>query len=571
MGYFENIISQKMSKVSGIDSEELMQYIEIPPNADMGDFAFPCFKLAKVMKKSPMAIAEELKLKLDEDLGSEIDKLEIVNGYLNFYINRVAKIKYVFNQIDEKKDAFGSNNSGNGKNILVEYSSPNIAKPFHIGHLRNTIIGNSLYNIYKFMGYNTISINHLGDYGTQFGKLIEGIKRWENEYNIAENPIEELSKIYIRINELCKEDESVLDACRENFRLLENGDSYCVSLWEKIKTLSIEEFDKIYDLLNVKFDKVLGESFYVDKIDDVVNDLKQANVLVESQGAMIIDMEDKGLGVLIVIKSNESSIYATRDLAAIKYRAQTFDFDKCLYVVGSEQNTYFKQLFEAAKYLDISDKCKENLYHVQYGMVRLPSGKMSTRLGNTITVKQLLDETINRVDKIIEEKNPDMENREEQAKRIGIGAIVFNNVSTSIIKDQIFDWDIMLNFSGETGPYIQYIYVRTKSVLEKINFDIPKLEEIDYNVLVDDYSMRIIQILYQFESTLEQVISKNEPSFLAKYLINLSQAFSDFYNNNKIVTDDKKVQDARILITYYVGMVLKNGAKLLGMEMPDKM
>ena len=571
MGYFENIISQKISKVSGIDSEELMQYIEIPPNADMGDFAFPCFKLAKVMRKSPMAIAEELKLKLDEDLGSEIDKLEIVNGYLNFYINRVAKVKYVFNQIEEKKDTYGSNNSGNGKNVIVEYSSPNIAKPFHIGHLRNTIIGNSLYNIYKFMGYNTISINHLGDYGTQFGKLIEGIKRWEKEYNIAENPIEELSKIYIRINELCKEDESVLDACRENFRLLENGDSYCVSLWEKIKTLSIEEFDKIYDLLNVKFDKVLGESFYVDKIDDVVYDLKQANVLVESQGAMIIDMEDKGLGVLIVIKSNESSIYATRDLAAIKFRAQTFDFDKCLYVVGSEQNTYFKQLFEAAKYLNISEKCKENLYHVQYGMVRLPSGKMSTRLGNTITVKQLLDETINRVDKIIEEKNPDMENREEQAKRIGIGAIVFNNVSTSIIKDQIFDWDIMLNFSGETGPYIQYIYVRTKSVLEKINFDIPKLEEIDYNVLVDDYSMRIIQILYQFESTLEQVISKNEPSFLAKYLINLSQAFSDFYNNNKIVTDDKKVQDARILITYYVGMVLKNGAKLLGMEMPDKM
>ena len=303
MGYFENIISQKMSKVSGIDSEELMQYIEIPPNADMGDFAFPCFKLAKVMKKSPMAIAEELKLKLDEDLGSEIDKLEIVNGYLNFYINRVAKIKYVFNQIDEKKDAFGSNNSGNGKNILVEYSSPNIAKPFHIGHLRNTIIGNSLYNIYKFMGYNTISINHLGDYGTQFGKLIEGIKRWENEYNIDENPIEELSKIYIRINELCKEDESVLDACRENFRLLEHGDEYCVSLWKKIRAQSLEEFDKIYKLLNVEFDAVIGEAFYIDKIDDVINDLKKANVLKESQGAQIIDMEDKGLGILIVIKS----------------------------------------------------------------------------------------------------------------------------------------------------------------------------------------------------------------------------------------------------------------------------
>ena len=571
MGYFENIIAQKISKVSNIDVDTLIQYIEVPPTMDMGDYSLPCFKLAKEMKKPPMAIAEELKVKLDEEDEALFEKIDIVNGYLNFYINKVEKAKYVMGQIEEKKDNYGSNNSGNGKKILVEYSSPNIAKPFHIGHLRNTIIGSALYNIYKFMGYDTTSINHLGDYGTQFGKLIEGIKLWGDEYDIDSNPIEELSKIYIRINNLCKEDEAVLEACRENFRLLENGDEYCKSLWEKIRAQSLEEFDKIYKLLDVRFDSITGEAFYIDKIEDVINDLKKANVLKESQGAQIIDMEDQGLGVLIVFKSNESSIYATRDLAALKYRAKTYDFDKCLYVVGSEQNMYLKQIFEASKYLNISEKCRNGLYHVQYGMVRLPSGKMSTRLGNTITVKQLLEETISRVDKIIEEKNPDMENREEQARKIGIGAIIFNNICTNIVKDQIFDWDIMLNFSGETGPYIQYIYVRIKSVLEKINFDIPKIDEIDYNVLADDYSMKIIQYLYQFESVLEQVISKNDPSFLAKYLINLSQCYSDFYNNNKIITDDKKVQDARVLLTYYVGTVLKNDAKLLGMEMPDKM
>ena len=571
MGYFENIIAQKISKVSNLDIDILIQYIEVPPTMDMGDYSLPCFKLAKELRKSPMVIAEELKAKLDEEKDVLFEKIDIVNGYLNFYIDRVEKAKYVMEQIEEKKDSYGSNNSGNDKNILIEYSSPNIAKQFHIGHLRNTIIGSALYNIYKFMGYKTTSINHLGDYGTQFGKLIEGIKRWESEYDIDNNPIEELTKIYIRINELCSEDESVLEDCRENFKLLENGDEYCTKLWEKIRDLSIKEFNEIYKLLNVSFDSILGESFYVDKIDDVISDLNKANVLVESRGAKIIDMEDKGLGVLIVIKSDESSIYATRDLAAIKYRANTYNFDKCLYVVANEQNAYFKQLFEAAKYLNISEKCKQGLYHVQYGMVRLPSGKMSTRKGNTITVKQLLDETISRVDKIIEEKNPDMENREEQAKRIGIGAIVFNNICTNIAKDQIFDWDIILNFSGETGPYIQYVYVRVKSILEKIDFDIPKIEEIDYNILVDDYSMKIIQYLYQFESVLEQVISKNDPSFLAKYLINLSQCFSEFYNNNKIITDDKKVQDARVLLTSYVGIVLKNGAKLLGIEMPDKM
>ena len=350
---FKNEIAKKIAEVTDLDVKEIEGYIEIPPSKDMGDYAFPCFRLAKILKKSPMLIAEELKGKIN--LDENLEKIEIVSGYLNFFVNKTALIKTVLRELEEKKENFGANNSGKGKNIIVEYSSPNIAKPFHIGHLRNTIIGAALYNIYKYLGYNTIGINHLGDYGTQFGKLIEGYKRWGNEYNIDENPIEELMKIYIRINDLCKEDETVLEACRENFRLLEEGDKYCTELWEKFRAVSLKEFQRIYDLLGVKFDSLKGESFYTDKMDDVEEILNKAGVITESQGAKIVDLERKGLGVCIIRKSNGSTIYATRDLAAIRYRAKTYDFDKCLYVVAYEQALHFKQVFEVAKYLDIPE------------------------------------------------------------------------------------------------------------------------------------------------------------------------------------------------------------------------
>lgn len=565
---FKKEISEKIAKAVDLDAKEIEEYIEIPPNSQMGDYAFPCFKLAKVLRKAPPAIAEEIKDKIE--MGNLILKLDVAGGYLNFYINKEILAREVLEEISREKENYGSSNEGNGKTILVEYSSPNIAKPFHIGHLRTTIIGASLYKIYKFLGYNTIGINHLGDYGTQFGKLIEGYKRWGTEYNIDENPIEELMKIYVRINDLCKEDETVLDACRENFRLLEEGDKYCTELWEKFRKVSLEEFNRIYDLLGVKFDSIKGEASYADSWGEVVDILDKKGVLKESEGAKIVDLEDQGKGVCMITKSNGSTIYATRDLSAIRYRAKTYDFDKCLYVVAYEQALHFKQIFEVAKYLDIPEKCQKGLEHVQYGMVRLTTGKMSTREGNVVKVEDLLKESISRVEEIINEKDPNMENKEEEAKKIGIGAVIFNNLSTTIIKDQVFDWAQVLNFNGETGPYIQYIYVRTKSVLEKAG-GVPSFEDVNVSNLLDDASLTVIKNLYKFKEVLEQVTSKNEPSLLARYLIDLSQSYSNFYNENKIIDDNKELQNARVYLSYAVGNVIKVGASLLGMDMPNRM
>lgn len=565
---YKKEISKQIESITNIEAETLEKYIEIPGNEENGDYAFPCFKLAKTMRKAPQQIAEEIKekIKIEENVFS---KIEVVGGYINFFINTKTLTAEVLQEIENKKENYGAEEKKN-KNIIVEYSSPNIAKEFHIGHLRTTVIGSAFYKVYKFLGYNTIGINHLGDYGTQFGKMIEGYKRWGEEYNLEENPIEELTKLYIRINELCKEDENVLEECRNNFKKLEEGDPYCVEIWNRFKELSLKEFYKTYDLLGVKFDSLNGEAFYQDKTQEVIDILEKNGKLKESQGAKIVDLEDKGMPPCIICKSNGSSIYATRDLAAILYRARTYDFDKCLYVVAYEQNLHFKQIFEVAKYLDLDKKYTDGLIHVAYGMTRVASGRMSTREGNVVKVNDLLNEAIKRVLDIINEKNPEMEDKEENAKRIGIGAVIFNNLCSTLIKDQIFDWNTVLNFNGETGPYIQYIYVRTKSVLEKAGY-IPKYEEINTEKLQDKESIKIIKNLYKFNNILNQMIEKNEPSILARYLIELAQNYSNFYNENKILTEEKEVQDARIYLTYAVGNVLKTGASLLGIGMPNKM
>ena len=562
-------IAEKIAADSDLDAIEIESYIETPPDKKMGDYAFPCFRLAKILKKAPPVIANELKAKLNSD-DQYISGVEIVGGYLNFYINKLELAKIVFDNYEQAKGEYGKTNIGEGKKVIVEYSSPNIAKPFHIGHLRTTVIGACLAKIYEFMGYDVIRINHLGDYGTQFGKMIEGYKRWGNEYDLTDDPIKKLMDIYVRINDLCKQDENVLNACRENFKLLENGDEYCTSLWNKFKDLSLKEFQKLYDILDVKFDSMNGEAFYSDKMDEVVELLEKSGKLIESNGAKIIDLEDKGLGVCIIQKSDGSSIYATRDLAAVLYRARTYDFDKCLYVVAYEQNLHFKQVFEVSKYLGISEKCQKGLEHVSYGMTRLPTGKMSTREGTVIKVEDLLQESIDRVKSIIDEKNPNMENKDEEATKIGIGAVIFNNLCSTLIKDQVFDWNTVLNFNGESGPYLQYIYVRTKSVLEKAGY-VPDYSDVDLSCLSDQESLDIISILYEFENTLINVVTKNEPSFLTRYLISLAQSYSNFYNEHKIIDDDKKIQNARIYLTKVVGDVLKTGTNLLGIKMPNKM
>ena len=569
---FKSEIAKKIAQVVKLETSELETYIEIPKDSTNGDFSFPCFRLAKELKKAPQVIASEIKEKLElEESNDIIEKIDVIGGYLNFYINKNILIKEVLSEINKEKENYGASDIGKGKNIIVEYSSPNIAKEFHIGHLRTTVIGAAFYNIYKYLGYNTIGINHLGDYGTQFGKMIEGYKRWGEEYNLEENPIEELTKMYIRINDLCKSDEDVLNACRENFRKLEEGDKECIELWNKFKDLSLKEFYKTYDMLGVKFDSLNGESFYSDKMPEVIEILEKSGKLVESQGAKIVDLEDKGINTPCIIeKTNGSTTYATRDLAAILYRARTYDFDKCIYVVAYEQNLHFKQVFEVAKLLGLDKKYTDGLTHIAYGMTRLATGKMSTREGNVIKVNELLEESVKRVLDIINEKTSEMEDKEENARKIGIGAVIFNNLCTNLIKDQIFDWNIVLNFNGETGPYIQYIYVRTKSVLEKASY-MPNLEDVDFSLLEDEKSFYIIKKIYEFNNILKQVIEKNETSILARYLIELAQGYSNFYNDNKIIVEDKKVQNTRLYLTYAVGNVLKIGMKLLGIEMPTKM
>ena len=566
---FKQIIAETIAKVVNLDKKELESYIEIPKDINNGDYAFPCFRLAKELKKAPPMIANDIKEKI-QIKEQYIKKVEVVGGYLNFYICQEQLIEEVLKAID-KKEEYGKSEIGKEKNIVIDYSAPNIAKPFHIGHLRSTVIGGALYNIYQYLGYNTIGVNHLGDYGTQFGKLIEGYKLWGKDYNIEEDPINELTKIYIRINQVCKEDENVLEQCRMNFKMLEEGESYCTEIWEKFRALSLKEFQKVYDLLGSHFDSWNGEAFYSDKMPEVIEILEKTGKLVESQGAKIIDLEDKGINTPCIIKkSNGSTTYATRDLAAILYRARTYDFDKALYVVSYEQTLHFKQVFEVAKLLGIDEKYTNGLKHIPFGMVSLPTGKMSTREGNIVKLEELLNESITRAKEIIEEKNPELEDKEEVAKKVGVGAVIFNDLSNSRIKDEIFDWNQILNFQGETGPYIQYTYVRTKSVLEKAGY-IPTIKEIKVDKLLDETSINIIKLIYNFENTLIQVTEKEEPSILSRYLIDLAKAFSNFYNDNKILVEDKEIQNARVYLTYAVGKVLKTGSKLLGIEMPNKM
>lgn len=572
-------ISEQIAKtIENVEAKEIYTYLEVPKDTKNGDYSFPCFRLAKILRKAPQEIANQIKEKLEQNgtTNSElIEKVDIAGGYLNFYICSKIFTKEVLEQINNEKFGVEAEDEKNKeKNIVIDYSAPNIAKPFHIGHLRSTVIGAALYNIYKYLGYNVIGINHLGDYGTQFGKLIEGYKRWGEEYNVDLDPINELTKIYIRINNACKEDEQILQACRDNFKKLEDGDTYCVEIWKKFRELSLKEFQRVYDLLGSKFDSWNGEAFYSDKMQEVVDILEKSGKLEESQGAKIVNLEDQGINTpCIIVKSNGSSTYATRDLAAILYRARTYNFDKALYVTSYEQVLHFKQVFATAKYLGLDEKYLKGLEHVSFGMVLLPTGKMSTREGNIVKLEELLNESIDRAKEIIEQKNPQLENKEEVAKKVGIGAIIFNDLSNSRVKDEVFDWNTILNFQGETGPYIQYTYVRTKSVLEKSGVDINNIlfDMVNLDNLEDSYSQNIIKLLYDFHNVLVQVTEKSEPSILSRYLIDLAKAYSVFYNENRIMVDDISLKNSRVYLTYAVGKVLKIGANLLGMDMPEKM
>lgn len=562
-------IAKAIAMSVNLDEKELVSYIEIPPNSDLGDFAFPCFKLAKELKKAPPMIATEIKEKITID-ANLIEKIEIQGGYLNFYINKQTLAKEVLTEVDNKKEKYGSVDIGKGKNVVIDYSSPNIAKPFHIGHLRSTVIGGALYKIYKFLGYNSVGINYLGDWGIQFGKVMTGLELWKDEYDLTTNTIDAILKIYVRFSKEEKEKPEMTDLARKAFKKLEDGDAEALKTWKWLRELSLANYEKTYKLLNAKFDSYNGEAYYNDKMDKVVEELKEKGLLKDSQGAKIVDLEEFGMPPCIIITSAGTTIYATRDLTSLEDRIDKYDFAKALYVVGNEQQLHFKQVFKVLElmgYGEYAKKCE----HIPFGLVVDKDGeKIGSRKGNSVLLEEILNEAIEKVKNIINEKNPDLEDKEEVARKVGVGAIIFNDLSNSRIKDEIFDWDMLLNFQGETGPYIQYIYVRTKSVLSKAGY-IPNIKDVDFSKITEKEAFNIIKLLYSFSDVVIQSAEKNEPSIISRYLIDLAQSFSNYYNGYHIITEDKQVQDARLYLTYAVGNVLKTGAELLGMEMPKRM
>ena len=563
---YKKHIAEKLASC-GIDKEEIEAAIAVPPDNKMGDYALPCFKFAKVMRKSPVAIAEELKNTFATD--DAISEVEAVNGYLNFRVNRTALVKETLEKIAEQGEAFGSSDMGNGKTICIDYSSVNIAKPFHIGHLSTTVIGGALYRIFKFLGYNTVGINHLGDYGTQFGKLIYAYKHWGSEEAVKEGGVKELTRLYVRYHKESENDPSMDDEARSYFKLIENGDEECVKLFNLFKEITLKEVEKIYDELDIKFDSYAGESFYNDKMQPVIDELAEKGLLVESEGAKIVDLEKYGMPPCIILRSDGASLYATRDLAAACYRKERYDFDKCLYVVAYQQNLHFKQIF---KVLELMGKpWAKDLVHVAYGMVSLLDDNgnqvaMSTRNGTVVLLEDVLKKCHEKCLEIIEQKNPDLEDKENVARQVGTGAVIFGALSNSKIKDIAFSYSKILNFDGETGPYVQYTAARIKSVLRK-GGAIGKYEI--KNVNEDEY--QLIAMLSTFPDVVKAAAERLEPFFVTRYAIDVASAFNKFYFDCKIIGDDANETNFRLAISSATLTVLSSALTLLGIKVPERM
>lgn len=561
---YKKLTAERLKEHLEIDVNTLEGLIEVPPRPEMGDFAFPCFQLAKTLKKAPNIIAAELKDKINIE-GYE--KVENLGPYVNFFVDKGTFTKNTINKILEEKECYGSSTLGDGQNIIVEYSSPNIAKPFHVGHLSTTVIGNSLYKMFSFEGYAVERINHLGDWGTQFGKLISAYKKWVDEEALEKHPIAELLRIYVKFHDEAEKDPSLEDEGRMYFKKLEDGDSEAVALWERFRNLSLKEFNKIYETLNVDFDSWAGESFYNDKMGSIVKELEEKGLLVESNGAKVVMLDEYNMPPCIVLKSDGASIYATRDLAAAMYRKKTYDFSKAIYVVGKDQSLHFNQVFKVLE-LAGHDWAK-NCVHVPFGIVRFAEKKLSTRKGDVILLDELLSEAVSKTLEVINEKNPTLEDKEVVAQKVGIGAVVFTYLRNSRERDIVFDWKEILNFEGETGPYVQYTYARAKSILRKVG-DIT--EESDFSKLQSKEEFELVKTLDGFQNSILYAIEKLEPSVVTRYVIDVAKAFNKFYNAHSVANvDDMTIKSARIKLVEATCQVIKNGLGLIGIETVEKM
>ena len=552
-------------KVNGVTTEEIYDLIAVPPTPDMGDYSLPCFKFAKALRKSPVMIAKELAESIS--LCGNIIKIEAVNGYLNFYIDRLQDAVRIIKEICDKNFDYGKASDGNGKTVCFDYSSINIAKPFHIGHLFTTVLGGSLYKIYSKLGYNCVGINHLGDWGTQFGKLIVAFKKWCSYEELNEKGMDVLTEIYVKYHVEAEAHPEMDDEARAYFKKIEDGDEEATKLFELFKEITLKEVDKVYKRLNIEFDSYNGESFYNDKMQPVLDELEEKKLLIESEGAKVVDLEPYGMPPCLLVKKDGATLYATRDLAAGYYRKQTYDFYKCLYVVAYQQNLHFKQVF---KVLDLLGKeWASGMEHVAFGMVSLEDGAMSTRKGKVVLLRDALDKAVEKSYDIISEKNPNLADKEKVAEQVGVGAVVFSTLYNNRIKDMVFSYDKVLNFEGETGPYVQYTNARCVSVLEKvgqINYD-----NADFAGVDNPESENVVALLGKFTDTLRECVKRNEPCFLSRYLVKLCQEFNRFYLAHRISGEAEGIKTSRAMLTQSVHYVLEEGLRLLGISAPQKM
>ncbi len=573
LNFKEEIAKLIAQQVEGLELAEIQDMIEVPQDSKMGDYAFPCFKLAKTLRKAPPLIAKGI---AEGIADAEIfEKVEQVNAYVNMFISKEAFVKETVEEVLQTGEAFGKTNIGENKPVIVEYSSPNIAKPFHIGHIRSTVIGNSLYKIYDAMGYDVIRINHLGDYGTQFGKMICAYRHWGNKEDVIREPIKTLLEYYTKFHVEVEEHPELDDEAREIFTKLEHGEPEEVELWQWFRDESLKEFTTVYDMLGISFDSYAGESFYSDKMPRFVEELKDKGLLEESRGAQIVDLEPYGLGAALITKSDGSTLYITRDIAAAVYRKETYDFVKNIYVVASQQNLHFQQWFKILELMGY--EWSKDCVHIPFGLVSLAEGTMSTRHGRVVFLEDVLNKAVEKTKEIIREKNPDAteEYVDEVAKAVGIGAVVFQELSNNRIKDYVFNWDKVLNFDGETGPYVQYTHARCASVLRRAGDDIvakaKALDAIDYKYLTSESAYDLAKLLYKFPAVVVDAGEKYEPSIVTRHIVDMAQGFNRFYHDEHILTDNEDEKVAKVALVLAAKEAIKNGLALLGMKAPERM
>lgn len=552
-------------KIDGITQEEIISNLCIPPSPDMGDFSLPCFKFAKILRKSPILIAQSLAESITP--SGDVVKVEAVNGYLNFFLDRLSGTKRTLDRILSEKENYGSSDDGEGKTICIDYSSINIAKPFHIGHLFTTVLGGSLYKIYSKLGYKCVGINHMGDWGTQFGKLIVAFKKWCSYEELEKRGMDVLTEIYVKYHEEAEKHPELDDEARAYFKKIEDGDKEATELFDLFKKITLEEVEKVYKRLNIVFDSYNGEAFYNDKMQPVLDELREKRLLIDSDGAKVVDLSEYGMTPCLIVKKDGATLYATRDLAAAYYRKNVYDFYKCLYVVAYQQNLHFKQVF---KVLDLLGKeWAKDMEHVAFGMVSLEDGAMSTRKGKVVLLRDALDKAVEKSYDIIKEKNPNLKDKDKVAEQVGVGAVIFSILYNNRIKDVVFSYDKVLSFEGETAPYVQYTNARCISLLEKAG----KLdtENPDYSGIDNPESENVAALLARFTDTLRECANRNEPCYLSRYLVKLCQEFNRFYLVHKIAGEKEGIKASRGMLVTAVHYVLEEGLRLLGISAPSKM